>query len=341
LISWANIRQLLANVECRVSGAPRETMKDGYHGVVDFAINLDPTNARVIYEGAQISVWAGQLGQAITYMRRFLEISTSVSDAERSFIGEQIHTPELMQAILPAQFPQIAEWSAFFYRSNRDLFDRSAENLTVLQQRALDRNRDDYERGTIPPSLYMKRLSDLVSYCAHSNVRQRIDSELARVYALDGRESLRRYLESRSRLENVPVLESVIRADTRPQRSPFTIWGEPDRIPLDNFYASVGIYVPAGSVVKYLELRGGIDAPLLNPVAIKVFESDNNLVWKPIATQASLESMEIFGLPHLVVSLGDLRKRYIKVHFASAARESRFVNNLSDMVRAYGKSANP
>ena len=211
--------------------------------------------------------------------------------------------------------------------------------LTELQLEALLRNETDLKSGKIPAQLYFDRLTSLLEVASSSRVRARIDAELSRYYALQGQDSLQKYLDNRRLYEAIQVNSASISADTRPLKAPLVNWLMPGPVILNQFYNSVGFYAPKGAAIKYIELVGSKDSALISEVSLKLFVSEANQQWDEVTQEVTVTSFEMAGLPRVVFAVPDLPHRYWKINFSSASRDGRFTNSLTEMVQVYGREA--
>lgn len=334
LIHWANVRQLLADTPCR------EPLTEGdYEAAARFALQRDPLNSEVIFSAAQIFLWAQKTDRAYELLRNFLALSQTVTPRQESFIEAQLTSPYSVGMILPPHFPQIVQWSERIQLKIPTLFSEAQEVLARLQVDAMLQNEVAFKNGEIPSSLYFERLSSLLNVVSSSLVRRKIDGELSRYYGSLGQESLQRYLDQRRLSDTIPVVRAASTADTRPFKSPLIQWEPAEVFTIDNFYSSLGFYLPRESSVDFIELVGSPGSPLISSISFRVLVSDDNRSWEDVSRDTQIQSLEFGSRARVVVGVKGLSKRYWKVHFASSSRDARFSNNPAALIQVYGTVA--
>lgn len=333
LINWANLRQLLSQVSC-----PQPLTNGDYEQVTRYALVQDPTNADVLFSSAQILLWAGKRDEALSQFKAFLELEQSVSARQAQFIEQQLLSPEDIVAVIPPRFPQIVEWNQRLHARHATLLREAAAEISRLQLGAMAASDASFKSGEIPTQLYFDRLSALLEVVDSSSVRQTIDAELSRYYGTHGQERLQRYLDRRRLATTLDVVRATSRNDTRPHKSPLVLWEPEGAITANNFYTSIGFFLPRGSMVELIEVVGDARSALIPNLSFKLFASDDNQSWEEITGKVTVESLEFARHARLAWTVPPMNFRYWKVHFSSPSREGTFSNQLDRLLRVYGRT---
>jgi len=331
LMSWASLRQLLGEVQCaeaHTAGSPG--------AVVDFALTADPANPGVAYAGALLAVWAGDRTRVPQLLQRFLSLTPKVSAGQQGFILSQLDSPESVLATVPARFPQIAEWSATLSERAPERFRRFSSALEGMQLAAIDEAESRYNRGEVPLDLIRQWYLRLERQAAGRAVERRLTEALAEVFARGGTQGVAAHYRERSALVKLDVLRAALKSDSRPRATPLTGWDARRVVTLDEFYGSVGFYVPRGSTVRMFEVSSAGPNTSILPSLIRVLVSDDNEQWEELGAGARIELAALPGRATLVVRPGEGDHRFWKVHYASSMRNRSFTNALSELVTVYG-----
>lgn len=331
LMNWANVRQILgSNVQCSLPYT-----SGSFEAAAQLALRNDPTNVNVLFAAAQLYEWAGKNEESLARLNRTLLLSTSLKPFQTEYISSRIRTPEDAEAIIPARFPQVANWSEHVQRLNPELFRNSRAVFEKLQLAAIEESRSEYKNGSVPPEIHKQRLLSLFACAASPEVRRRLDTELASFSRYLGDEKLTTYLLERGALFEAEVLEATIDSDTRPLKSVLAAWGANPEVCLDDFYTSLGFYLPQGESPKLIELHGRrLDAQLA-PTVLKVLVSDDNQNWSELEGNVTVSSAQ-FGDSKLVAIHPNSRYyKYWKINFSSSLRSRAFCNSAQRMLTVY------
>ncbi|MBN8550541.1 MAG: hypothetical protein J0M12_14595 [Deltaproteobacteria bacterium] len=331
LINWANVRQLLGNsVECSLPFTTGD-----YDAAAQRALRDDPANINVLFSAAQIYGWAGKDEESLRSLNRMLLLAVSPKPYQVEYIASRLRTPQDVQAVIPARFPQIAAWSARLQQEKPDLFRNSQSVLEKLQLAAIDAALAEYRAGQIAPNIYRQRLLSLPGVVASPVVRRRLDSELASFSKSIGDDQLTPYLLKRGALDETAVLDASIASDTRPLKSVLTNWGSNADMCLDDFYGSIGFYLPVGSSPKLIELRGKRKDAVIPSNMIKVLVSDDNQTWAELEGSLVIGSITFGDTKIVTIEPNSRYFKYWKINFASSAHTRSFCNSAQELITVY------
>lgn len=332
LINWANLRQLLGTFDCKLPG----TVGDA-PAVLELALRQDPTNPRVQYNAGQIYFWLGSPDKAQSAFRQALELGFRLSPGQSDFVLNLINTGADIQAVVPDRFPQVVDWSVMIYNSKPHLFDSATKELSEMQLRAIQASREDMAQARISGELHRDRLLALDKVRASTTVRRFIDDELSRLEAELGNRTLVSYYRERREYQDLTVIPAALSADTVPAKSSFCSWGADSRLALDDFYQSIGFFIPPGQHVKLFEIEGPSAADKFPIEQVQVLGSSNNQQWVDIGANITKRVVPLRGRISLVFSVNDPGEyRYWKIHWSRSARDRMMLGDLDKMLRVFG-----
>lgn len=333
LLNWANLRQILGEMSC----AERHAAGD-YRAAARSALRSNPLDDDVLYGALLVAVRGGDKAEVLGLIQRFLSFSMANDAGREQLISNQIQNGADLEAAIPSRFPQIVRWSSLLRTQRAHDLPILTAALSRMQKAAVTEGNRALVRGEMTEDLYYDHLMSLLPVAADSAARQKIDQELSAIVTRQGDVTLGGYLARRAQYTDLKLLRSVLSSDTRPQKTPLFGWDEDQTISFDEFYRTVGFFLPEGENLKIIELRsasGGLD---LSPLFIHIYGSPDNQVWTDITSNVAF-NVHRFGRGALcTIQPHDVSFRYWKVHFGNSSRERRFVNSLSDLVRAYGYS---
>lgn len=331
LINWANLRQLLGRVDC----ANRFTAGD-FRPVAAAALAADPTNTRVLYAAAQLAGWTGDTEELDRLLSRFLTLNVSMKASESEFVFSNLGAGDRVARIIPPRFPHVVVWARTMRTRNPELYRELSSVWAELQLAAMDESKAEVTRGAIPLDLHQRRLFEVVDIAPEPRVQQRADRELAEILTRAGNLTLGSYFAVRGGLEEIPVVRAVQRSDTRPGATSLVLWGHDDIAVFDEFFTSVGFYVPRGLQPRIVELLAAPGGGRLEPAAIQVLASNDNATWNQLSDRVKTVPLTLGELSGVALQLDGGSFRYWKVHFGSAERSRSFRNSLAKLVRVYG-----
>jgi len=331
LINWANLRQLLGSVEC----PGRFTVGD-FRAVASAALAADPTNTRVLYAAAQLADWTQDTGELDRLLNRFLTLNTSLKASESEFVFSNLVSAERIARIIPPRFPHVVVWSRLAQRRDPELYRQLQAAWGALQLAAIEESTGELTRETIPLELHRRRLLDMVDIAAQPVVQQRADKELSLLFARAGSPDLAGYFGSRATMEQLPVVRAVQRSDTRPGGSSLVAWGHDDVAVFDEFFATVGFYVPKGFQPRVVELLSAPGGARLETAVIQVLASNDNANWNQLSDRVKSLPLTVGEMNGVALQLDGGTFRYWKIHFGSAERGRTFRNSLANLVKVYG-----
>lgn len=331
LVNWANLRQLVsAQHDCALP----YTQGD-FREAVAFALTADPTNASVLFSAALIRQWAGEAEIAWGLFKRVLLLGVSLPKAQVDYIALQIKDAASAEAIIPARFPQVATWTGLLQERQAEKAQVYSAVLEKLQTAALEASSKELEQGKIPTEVHVKRISSLLALGVANSVRQKVDRQLSQYLEGRGERVLALYLKERASLVEIDVNRAFLDNDTRPLKSVLGAWNDQHSFALDQFYGSVGFYVPGSIAPRLIEVHAYSEVPSFSPSFLKIMVSSDNQRWEDVQGEVELEKFLLAN--HTVVAIRsdvDLYK-YWKIHFASSARTRNFSNPLDKLVRVY------
>ena len=333
LLRWASIRQLLGSWGCS------EPLTAGdYHGAVQLALQHDPRDTRILFAAAVIFGWGGERRESQDLLHQVLVYDTGLSRAKEQYVLGQIETPDDLQAIVPARFPQIARWSQLLAQNLPDLRRRLAPQLGLLQQEALTLSEQEFQKGEIPNDLRGRRLLSLLEYSASSEVAQRLDALLGDHYARIQQPEAAAYLQRRAEGTRLAAPRAVLPADTRPLHTPLVGWDKNEQVPFDHFHCTLGFYLPAAAELKLIELHGK-DAYASAPTEfLRVYVSRDNQQWQDISADVEVRSLTVAGRSVIAITPHHSRYKYWKIHYDHSERRDTFINPLETMLQLYGNT---
>ena len=331
LINWANMRQLLAGVKC----AQERTAGD-YRRAVETALSLDPANAELKFSAALLALWSGDKPRALDLFGQVLIFATSLTDAQKELILWQIEDDGDLKRVVPARFPQVNQWAALFMLKDPERFAALKGAFGQLQVRALEDALREYDSGLIPADIYYRHLVSLLAVSASAEVVQRADLELAGYFRAEGLEEPAQYYEERAELERLEIVPAWRAADTRPVSSCLAGWSRNDRLVFDNYYTTLGFFLPPGRRVKLLELHSPRSAKPLELEFVRIYVSDDNERWRELGEKVESRIVDYAGGSLVALRIRGSYFKYWKVHFGGAQRNNNFGNTLFDVLRVYG-----
>ena len=147
---------------------------------------------------------------------------------------------------------------------------------------------------------------------------------------------LARYFDIRSQFQDLAVVRSFLPADTRPARGNLANWGFRDPVNLDEFYNSVGFYLPAKARSRLIELRARDGSAPFDLALLKIFVSPDNENWQELGEEVEADQLQLNGRSVITITVSGVPARYWKFHFASSVRKRTFRANVDQMVQVYG-----
>ncbi len=331
LVNWANLRQLVsAKHDCALPYT-----RGDFREAVAFALNADPTNASVLFSAGLIRQWAGEPELAWGLFKQVLLLGVSLPRAQVDYIALQIKDAASAEAIIPARFPQIATWTGLLQERQPESAQIYAPVLEKLQTTALATSTQELEQSKIPTDVHIKRISALLAMGVANSVRQKIDRQLSQHLEARGERVLALYLKERASLVEIDVNRAFLDSDTRPLKSVLAAWNDQQTFALDQFYGSVGFFVPGATAPRLVELHAYSDVTSFSPSFLKIMVSSDNQRWEDVLGEVTLEKFLVAN--HTLVAIRsevDLYK-FWKIHFASSARTRNFSNPLNKLVRVY------
>ncbi len=331
LVNWSNLRQLISKHECGL-----EHTSGDYRKVLDQAVRYDRVSPQVAYSGALIAFWSGDLDQSGEFLNHFLELSTTLSPGQERFILARLDSPVSIEKIVPARFPQIADWSKRLYDSRTQVFDAARQVLFRMQLQAIESNLAEVSQGRISRELAAERLMSILPVVSDDSVRRRVDLELSKFLAQDQQEEVAEYLLARHSLSNLKVVPSVLHSDTRPASGSLSSWNSNESFVIDEFHNSLGFFLPEDVSVRLIELGGVKSGRSINPAQIGIFVSQDNRNWTEVSSGVTHLAFRLGGRPYLTFTANQLQYRYWKIHFGSSERARHFSGKPLEMLRVYG-----
>lgn len=331
LINWANLRQLLGSVRC----SERYTEGD-FRKVAAFALAADSTNTRVIYAAAQLALWSGDEGELDRLLNRFLTLKLEVRPNETEFVFSNMLNPERLKRIVPGRFPYVLQWAKLMRERKPELFRELSSTWATLQLEAIEESRAALVAQKIPADLHRRRLGELGGVAAGSNVQQTADRELADIYRRIGGGELAAYYTARSELEELAVVRAVQKSDTRPAATALVAWGHDDIATFDEFYTSLGFYVPVGYQPRLVEVAAVAPGAAVEGAVIQLMGSNDNATWVQLSDRVQVTALNLGQTPTVTLRLEGGNFRYWKIHYGSSDRPRSFRNALVKLVKVYG-----
>lgn len=335
LLNWADLRQILSDIECK-----EELTKGSVKDAVEYALKLDPRNPAVTYSAAVMLMRIGERPRALALLNATLLTETALSSSKREYVLKQITSKEDLENIIPARFPQIADWSLFIKEKRPTLFQRESFTISAMQLNALKEAVKEYELGMLPFEIHKQRLLSLLPSTASSAIRQTLDAELGRVLPTGLQESklTKEYLLKRATLSELYIVRGVIDSDTRSETTPLSRWGADQNVEIDSFAQSVGFYLPSGQNVLLIELNSkGIPASGLSEM-LRLLVSDDNQHWSTPRESYKTSLVELEDQKYLSIEYSGEYHRYWKINHTGQSRSENFGAPLQSLIKVYGRT---
>ena len=334
LTNWANLRQILGAADCALP----DTRGD-YRQALREALASAPADVLVKYAAALVFLWGGEREQALLLFHQALRFGTILDRQQEEFIFSQVQDVHALRSVIPPRFPQIAKYSLWLALNEQAAPPAEAsftKVLSELQLRAVELSAEEFQDGAIPLDIHWNRMVAMQQASLPEAVRRRIDQELAVVLRRRGQVSAAAYFADRSRAQRLPCVLAYLSADTRPQKSPLVEWGRDQLIYFDDFYASIGFFLPPGQKPRIIELQARSPLEEVPASMIKVYASTDNQNWQDVTGEVQQSSFNALDRATVVLRLNSEYRKYWKIHFASALHQRSFINELSEVIRVYG-----
>lgn len=337
LVRWASLRQVLGNVECGLELTSGDALN-----ATNLANQYSPNDPAVQYLAGKIFFWEGARNEAWKSFRKLLNYSTKLEPGKRDYIASLVDNEQDLSELVPDRFPQIYEWTNKFKIERPDKFAQLSQQFSRMQTVAVLRSVEEYNRSVIPAELHRKRLLALRALAPEDIVLKLINLELARLYSSGevtsgvADKDRSRIFSFLSQLSLQPFVAASIKSDSRPLKSSLMGWGSVDSVRVNDYYQSVGFFIPASHKAKFVELRGISCPDQLFVRNLKIYHSGNNQVWEEIPESAKPEILSFPEQCLVLLKLAPADSGYWKINFASGQREGSFYNNLDSMITVYG-----
>jgi hypothetical protein len=331
LLNWANVRQILGPAAV----CSEEYTSGKFDAATRLALESAPNDSQVLFASAQILEWGNRRTEGRDLLKRALSVSTGLTDAQVRYIAARMQSPEDVEGIIPARFPQIVFWTSKIQSLNPELYTHSGPVLSKLQHDAIDESLTALRAGRIPAEVHQERMLSLLPLVAGPEVRRRLDVELvSNTEGLEDQE-LVGYLRGRQHLDEAKILPAALASDTRPAKSVLADWGTRDTVCVDDFYTTIGFFLPDGGSPRLIELHALKGDAQISESSLKVYVSEDNQVWTEL--QGVVKSSSILLGTGRIVAIEPHSEfyRYWKINFASAGRTRNFCNTLNRMVTVY------
>lgn len=333
LVNWANMKQLLGDTyDCG-----RPFTQGDFRKSMQSAVEFEPANVGVLFSVGLLAQWAGDSQQALGMYRKALSLGDSLNSVQKDYIARQIVTGQDLLAVVPARFPQVIEWTRRLRSLRGELSQSLESSLDNLHQQALTLAEEEYSTSSIPRAMHEQRLFGLLSVGVSSQSRQKIDRLLSALFAERGSNPISEYLARRTQYSEVAVVRSFTDSDTRPARSPLVNWNHTGERFFDDFYSSVGFFVPDNYRISLIELQGRSETSSISLPLVKLFGSNDNQQWVALEGETRLESVKLGQRFVLAIYPPGDAFRYWKLNFGSSARTRTLGNELQDLIKVYSK----
>ncbi len=333
LIGLASQQQLLAGYRCPDT-PPVGTVSE----LVDRALYWAPWDRDVLVWGARLKLWSQDREGALQLFSRSLLYSTELTAGQEGEILDELRTAAEFQQVVPSKFPQIIRLSARLKEQRSKEFSLWRADTAQMQLKALDDARLRYEKEELPKELFERELHSLQEVAASDAVRQRIDTELARLARLRGAEVEAEIFQKRAGFAQLQLVPAVAASDTRPAASSLVEWGYEHTLAFDDFYQTIGFYLPPQQGVALIMIKGTIPGQSLNLEAIRVLASEDNERWIEVRP-AQIQAFSSGNAEFLAILLQSERHKYWKIHNNSPVRRKQFEGTVREMLLVYGNSS--
>ncbi len=333
LINWANLRQLLGGMAC---SEPYTT--GAFGAVTQLALERNPTDTRVLYAAALVYYWDSNAARSRELLHQMLQLGGKLSAGQERFVYSTIESEGDVSAVVPARFPQVVVWSSAFRTIDLVRYNAFRGAFGNLEVQAVEASAGEYDRGRIPSELHQQRLLSLFGAESSEASRVTLDTEFSRFAVQQRQRDLAEYLGERAKLRELTILRASLEGDTRPLRSSLSGWGLDEPTVFDEFYRSVGFYVPDGQELTYVQLASATGAEMPSRADVRLLASADNENWIDLTEELQMRSFLVAGAPLLVLRPKHAVFKYWKVQFASPERRGAFKNSLARLVRVFGVS---
>jgi hypothetical protein len=337
LVNWANIRQILGSYDCELPFT-----QGSYKQTLELALTWAPSDMQIKYASAMVLLFGGEKEEAHKLMGEVLAYDPILPAAFRNFIFSQVTDETSYKDIVPPRFPQILTFSNYLLEHKAELSPELLlainDELEASQKAAIQESSQSFQNRAIPLKLHLERLRGLRKVSANAQIRSLLDSALAELFIRKREKELGDYFARRSQLRRLSLIRAALPSDTRALKTPLVDWNVNQSLSFDDFYRSVGFFLPAGQTPEFIELRGGNKSSSINASVVKILVSEDNQAWLDVSAEGK-SSVFNDGLNLLLVlQVPAEYHRYWKINYASGGREKSLTGELSSLLNVYGRS---
>lgn len=335
LVTWASVKQLLGSYRCLDDNSL------GFEGALELAQQSDPLDQQALFNAGLVYLWANQKEKAHILFRRVLDLGTDSSTLQREFIYSLIIDVKDLNNLIPARIPQALEFLLFALSQSSEspISSLPKSAIAEFQIQAIREFAGRFDNSEIDDELYHDRLLELWKVSRESVVTSLLDRLLGDFYRKSGREETGSFFSSRSHLAELEIVPALRKADSRPEKSALSNWSYTGEVLLDEFFSSIGFYLPREKTLRRIELHS---SQRNNPQIvglIRILQSDDNTTWEDVTGVCSSYQVIVAGQSIVYLELPGSTKRFWKLHYASPARNHQFRGALPNMIRAFGVGA--
>jgi tetratricopeptide (TPR) repeat protein len=346
LVTWSNVRQLLGSYSC--PGEPTLYGASDFRAALELAKEAEPQDQQALFNAGLVLLWSDDRRQAFPLFRRVLELGSDSSKLQREFIYSLVSDKDSLASLIPPKFPQVIELAEYLKANSSANSNGSSVSIDLEREprilwefyaRAIKDFSSRYELGEIDTDIYRSRLLQMWSLSRESAVLPVLDKLLADLMRQKSRTELAVYFSSRSQFLELPIISGFKNSDFRPEKSALAGWGENSTVRLDNFFSSVGFYLPRSTTLRRIELHSVTQSSHDLSGLLRVLQSDDNTTWEDITGVCSLFQVTLEGRSIVYIDIPGSTKRFWKVHYASPGRPQTFLAGLESMIRVFGIGA--
>jgi hypothetical protein len=337
LVTWASVKQVLGGHTC--SSTDKDSIAKGsWELAVDMALKSAPLDQQALFNSALVLLWGNKAEKSLPVFKKVLELATDTSAAQKEFIYALVKDEATLEQLIPAKIPQALDFLSFVTSPRRDinLSERLSNGLNALRINSLREFSERYSRGEINDQIYETRVAQAWELSRNSKAQSVADKLLYDFYSENKNFELAKFFEQRFSLTEIKTLAALRLADSRPQKSALSDWGSQRFISLDNFFTSIGFYLPRNSSLRRIELHSSKDFKDSPKNFIRILASDDNNSWEDITGSADISTVNFNSKIIIKIDVPSSTRLFWKINFQNSSREARFSGPLDSMVRILG-----
>jgi hypothetical protein len=303
---------------------------------VNYALERAPHIPGNNFSAAQWFLSQGKTEQMIQALRRYVSNTERTTPFEESFVLAQLSNEERFHRIIPSQFPQILQWASLLRKRKPVKFDSWQTVVNKKIGVALDLLEKDLDSKRLSLVVAQQFLLDCYELKVAPDNWSRVDNLHAVLADRLGQKALGSYLRERAALLRVPVVPGIRKHDLRPESGELTNWGSIERVRLGESSLSVGLFVPRGWKIGFIEIYPDAHGMTLNRSGIRLFVSNDNNTWIAIDDPVELHKVIIDKQSTIILRYKAEYFPYLKILYSGGRQENVLANIANRLFRVYG-----